>query len=156
MATTVSKASDALRTFTENGTFWLDITALSTNSSVREVGPVATNAFSPFFDDAFLSIIAGAAWDWIRDWVESRPLQYDLMDRIMPAPEAAKPGTGAYLDVANWQQSNWQETFYGPDNQQLRRNKNTYDPNDVFYGMTAVGSEAWTKDSGGRLRKTDF
>lgn len=152
--TQLEKVTAAMRAATENGTFWLDITALSTNSSVRQVDAIADNAVSAFFDDAFLSIIVGAAWDWARDWAETGTVQSDLMNRVMPALEAATPGTGAYLNEANWNQTNWQETFYGSKYQELRQIKNTYDPSNVFYGLTAVGSEAWTEDYEGRLCKT--
>lgn len=100
-AESLDKVTEAMRAVTENGTFWLDITALSTNSSVRQADTVANNAVSPFFDDAFLSIIIGADWDWNWNWAEAGLLQNDLVDRVMPALEATTPGIGAYLNEAN-------------------------------------------------------
>lgn len=48
-------------------------------------------------------------------------------------------------------QSNWQETFYGANYPRLRSIKAKYDPHDIFYATTAVGSDEWEIESPGRL-----
>ena len=48
-------------------------------------------------------------------------------------------------------QPNWQETFYGVNYQRLRSIKAKYDPNDIFYATTAVGSDEWEIEGPGRL-----
>ncbi|KAL9133526.1 MAG: hypothetical protein Q9175_005292 [Cornicularia normoerica] len=48
-------------------------------------------------------------------------------------------------------QPNWQETFYGVNYPRLRSIKAKYDPNDIFYATTAVGSDGWEIESPGRL-----
>lgn len=50
-------------------------------------------------------------------------------------------------------QPNWQETFYGANYERLLAIKAKYDPNGIFYATTAVGSEGWKADIGGRLCK---
>ena len=48
-------------------------------------------------------------------------------------------------------QPNWQETFYGANYPRLRSIKAKYDPNDIFYATTAVGSDEWEVQSPGVL-----
>ncbi|KAF4835215.1 FAD-linked oxidoreductase ZEB1 [Colletotrichum tropicale] len=52
-------------------------------------------------------------------------------------------GGGTYLNEASVEESNWQESFYGGNYPRLSQIKRRWDPNDVFYAVTAVGSERW-------------
>lgn len=61
------------------------------------------------------------------------------------------PGSGTYLNEANFQQSNWQEEFYGEKYQALLAVKRKYDPDNLLYATTAVGSESSVVDGEGRL-----
>lgn len=73
----------------------------------------------------------------------------------MPQLEALTPGGGSYLNEADINQPNWQEVFYGTNYATLEKVKDKYDPNGLFYGLTAVGSERWVYrlHSDGRLCK---
>ncbi|KAL3291573.1 FAD/FMN-containing isoamyl alcohol oxidase-like protein MreA [Colletotrichum asianum] len=53
-------------------------------------------------------------------------------------------GGGTYLNEASVEESDWQESFYGGNYPRLSQIKRRWDPNDVFYAVTAVGSERWT------------
>ncbi|KAF3490691.1 uncharacterized protein GIQ15_00208 [Arthroderma uncinatum] len=154
MASNTSAIIDSLRATTYGGKFIVAATALNVNGSGREVAPVADNAVEPAFHRAFMSLIVSAAWTPGRPWAEAIMLQDELTNVIIPTLEAATPGTGAYINEANWQQPDWQNTFYGNNYQSLRAIKAKYDPNHLFYGLTAVGSEAWAPDASGRLCKT--
>lgn len=153
-AKNLSAVVKSMRTATASGNFYLAITALSTNSSVRVSTSVTENSVNPAWNDAFLSIIIGAFWDFEQPWDRAIALQSELTNAIMPNLEAATPGAGAYLNEANWEQNDWQQIFYGASYSELKRIKNTYDPFDVFYGLTAVGSESWAVDANGRLCRT--
>ncbi|KAJ3962531.1 hypothetical protein N0V92_000697 [Colletotrichum tropicale] len=52
-------------------------------------------------------------------------------------------GGGTYLNEASVEESDWQESFYGGNYPRLSQIKSRWDPNDVFYAVTAVGSERW-------------
>lgn len=42
----------------------------------------------------------------------------------------------------------WQESFYGGYYERLSDMKRTWDPGDLYYGTTAVGSERWEARDG--------
>jgi hypothetical protein len=69
----------------------------------------------------------------------------------MPVLEKVTPGAGAYKNEASWAQKNFQEAFYAGTYPRLKEIKSKYDPEGMFYGLTAVGSERWVSDSQGRL-----
>jgi len=98
-------------------------------------------------------------------------LQKRMTDVYMPQLEAVTPGSGSYLNEvfqfssfnprsvssyvtqADPYQRDWQVTFYGVNYPRLLSIKTKYDPNDVFYATTAVGSDGWKADIGGKLCK---
>ena len=74
-----------------------------------------------------------------------------LTEVINPAWVQLTPGSGTYLNEANFGQINALEAFYGDNLERLGRIKKKYDPFNLFYAPTAVGSEAWVPDASGRL-----
>ncbi|KAI0533594.1 FAD-binding domain-containing protein [Xylaria digitata] len=146
---------DAMRVAVDGGNFTLAVSALNLTSPARVVPPVAANSVSESLNDAALSIILVSAWDFgKRPWTDAVALQADLENRIMPVLEAATPGAGAYLNEGNWAQQNWQSEFYGSNYDRLRKIKAAYDPDDLLYCLTCVGSEAWAQDGDARLCRT--
>lgn len=71
----------------------------------------------------------------------------------MPRLEALSPDGGSYLNEADFNQPNWQKAFYGKNYDKLSAIKDRYDPNGLFYGLTAVGSDKWDNrlNTDGRL-----
>lgn len=61
------------------------------------------------------------------------------------------PGGAAYLNEGDFREPDFQQVFYGANYQRLLGIKHKYDPEDVLYALTAVGSEAWTTEPEGRL-----
>jgi Berberine and berberine like len=76
-----------------------------------------------------------------------------MTETIQPAIEAVTPGSGAYMNEANFQQPNFQKEFFGDNYRQLACIKKKYDPTSLFYATKAVGSEAWTIRNDGRMCK---
>ena len=79
--------------------------------------------------------------------------QDKLTTQFIPRLAALTPGGGAYLSEGDYRQPNFQEVFYGSNYGRLLSIKNKYDPNYIFYAVTAVGSEYWSSDDEGRLCK---
>ena len=77
--------------------------------------------------------------------------QKRLTNQIMPKVEAATPGSGSYLNEANFEQPGWQHAFYGSNYPRLRKTKQELDPLGVLFSQTAVGGEMWTENADGRL-----
>ncbi|RPA75739.1 FAD/FMN-containing isoamyl alcohol oxidase-like protein MreA [Ascobolus immersus RN42] len=64
--------------------------------------------------------------------------------------KALTPKSGAYLNEANLFDPDWAKDMYGSKYKRLSQIKKKYDPKELFYAKTAVGSEKWVED-GARL-----
>ncbi|KFY07729.1 hypothetical protein V492_06885 [Pseudogymnoascus sp. VKM F-4246] len=53
------------------------------------------------------------------------------------------PGAGSYLAESDILEPDFQQSFYGKAYDRLLKLKKQFDPKDVFYAQTAVGSEFW-------------
>ncbi|TLD29206.1 hypothetical protein PspLS_04277 [Pyricularia sp. CBS 133598] len=58
------------------------------------------------------------------------------------------PGTGTYMNEADWGNPLWKEDFYGANWEKLKKIKKDVDPDGVFYCPTCVGSEDWVVEDG--------
>jgi FAD/FMN-containing dehydrogenase len=152
MATNSSGVTAAMRTATAGGSMSLLCSAMDT---VKGVASVASTAIQPAWHTALVSCVVSETWDWTMPWEYMLERQTYLTTVVDPALRAATPGSGTYLNEANFQQADWQTTFYGTNYARLKSIKAKYDPKDLLYGITAVGSEAWEADSHGRLCRTD-
>lgn len=79
--------------------------------------------------------------------------QQIVTNDFVPALEAITPNGAAYLNEADFNQPNWQKTFYGSNYPRLLSIKQRYDPDGIFWAKTAVGSEGWEVADDGRLCK---
>ncbi|KAF2133002.1 FAD binding domain-containing protein [Dothidotthia symphoricarpi CBS 119687] len=75
----------------------------------------------------------------------------DLQQNILQPWRDITPvseGGGTYLNEAAVMEPDWQESFYGGYYPKLSEIKKKWDPRDVFYATTAVGSERWVVQDG--------
>jgi hypothetical protein len=141
--------TSVLRNIVDNNYF---LAFFGVNVSHALVGNTpSSNAVLPAWRDAIMSVMVGAPWNFTAPREQMVAIEDQLTNNMMPQLEAVTPGSGAYLNEANFQQKNWQEDFYGSNYEKLRQVKAKYDQFDLFYATTAVGSEAWTVASDGRL-----
>ncbi|KAJ5947428.1 hypothetical protein N7466_000443 [Penicillium verhagenii] len=152
MATNGSSVTAAMRTATAGGSMDLLCSAMNTTNGVASVG---NTAIQPAWNTALVSCVISETWDWTKPWDYMLERQAYLTTVVDPAFMAATPGSGTYLNEANFQQADWQTAFYGTNYARLESIKAKYDPKSLLYGLTAVGSEAWEEDSYGRLCRTD-
>ncbi|KAJ5521264.1 hypothetical protein N7527_005379 [Penicillium freii] len=124
--------------------------ALNVPHSVAGNDPSSNSVF-PAWRDSLLTILAFAPWDFKASLSTNMAGDDYLNEVTIPALTAVAPDTGAYMNEANLQQDHWQSAFYGTNYDRLRRIKKIYDPKNLFFANTAVGSEAWTQDGDGRL-----
>ena len=87
---------------------------------------------------------------------EMKARQDLITDVILPWIEAVTSGAGAYINEGDFQQRDWQDTFFGSNYERLLAVKREYDPKGLFFAPLAVGSERWEVLKDGRLCETDF
>ncbi|MEO8921731.1 MAG: BBE domain-containing protein [Caldimonas sp.] len=56
------------------------------------------------------------------------------------------PNAGSYVSESNFFEPIWQQTFWGSNYPRLRRVKQQYDPDGLFFAHHGVGSEGWSAD----------
>jgi len=139
--------TSAMRDTVKSGDFFIACQALDVSRNVSGVA----NAVLPAWRDAASHCIVVGYWDYERPRAEMEAKEAVLTNVISPALEAATPGSGTYLNEANFRQKNFQQHFYGANYGKLLDIKKKYDPDSVFYATTAVGSDAFVVDDNGRL-----
>lgn len=109
------------------------------------------NAVLPAWRNALIQLQLITNWDSTAPWANMEAAQRKMTNVLMPKIEAVTPGSGSYMSEADFQQKNWQSTFYGSNYAKLSQIKTKYDPDHVFYNLKSVGSEAWTVAKDGRM-----
>ncbi|PKS05905.1 hypothetical protein jhhlp_007736 [Lomentospora prolificans] len=142
--------TQVLREGTASGDFFFACQALDLSKNVS----VAANAVLPAWRAAASHCIVVGLWDFTGPREKMEAMEGELTDGISPRLEAATPGSGTYLNEANFRQKDFQGHFYGENYEKLVEIKRKYDPDGVFYAVTAVGSEAYEEDEDGRLCRT--
>lgn len=134
-----------LRNISEHDT---SISGLSFNVSLRS-GNIP-NSVNPVWRSALFHAVLAIPWN-NTDWEANLASQNRITNELLPQLEILTPGGGAYINEGNFQQPDFQHVFYGRNYDKLRAIKQKYDSDGMFYGLTAVGSEAWGEASDGRL-----
>ncbi len=126
--------------------------ALQTPPPGAPGAPVAANSVHPAWRTAVALVNIGALWD------ESAAApavlaarQRRLTDVVDPAFVALVPNSAPYQNEANFAMRDLVRQAFGPNFDRLRRVKERYDADDLFWAAAAVGHEAWTPDPAGRL-----
>ncbi|KAL8800460.1 MAG: hypothetical protein Q9182_005172 [Xanthomendoza sp. 2 TL-2023] len=81
--------------------------------------------------------------------------QVEMTDQYIPQLKALAPDSAAYLNEADWRDPQWKEAFYGTNYAKLKSIKAKYDPYDIFYAPTAVGSDSWVIEDPGKLCRVE-
>ncbi|KAI2616725.1 hypothetical protein GGR54DRAFT_631514 [Hypoxylon sp. NC1633] len=139
--------SDSFRTALDAG-FQVSCTAVNASSKVQPAHP---NAVFPLWREGLISCLVYKTWNFSEPWDVNVAAQTQLTNEIMPVVIAATPGDGAYLNEANFEEPDWQTSFYGANYPRLSQIKDLYDAHGLLYARTAVGSERWAEDGDHRL-----
>jgi FAD/FMN-containing dehydrogenase len=105
--------------------------------------PGASNAVHPAWRKAIMSMQIGTLWDGTR-WDDMLADQKRITNEFMPQLEAITPGSGTYMNEADFNQPNWKEVFYSTNWDRLLAAKKKWDPKSLFYNHMGVGSDVWT------------
>lgn len=141
-----SALTAALRSINEQGG---GATGLALNVSNRVTGPI-WNSVNPGWRDTLFDMVLFTIYNYT-DWEINLLNQQLMTHELVPQLEKLTPGGGAYLNEADFQQPNFQQTLYGNNYDRLNAIKDEYDPTHMFYSLTGVGSEYWAVAEDGRL-----
>jgi len=140
-----------MRDITENTAFYIAATALSTSQNPTNTTPIAPNAVLPAWRSALLSVLVPSPWDFTLPRSVEEQRERQLTDSIIPQLTTVTPHPGTYMNKGDFRLASWKEDFYGANYARLRAVKAKYDPGDLFYATTAVGSDAWSVADDGRM-----
>ncbi|KJZ74711.1 hypothetical protein HIM_05828 [Hirsutella minnesotensis 3608] len=129
----------------------MGVTVLSGGLDVSRFGADGTNAVLPQWRESVANLCLILPWSFEKPFEVMAAEQDRITREIQPVIEAATPGAGAYMNEADFQQPDFQETFYGANYPRLLEVKRRYDPRSTLYVRTGVGSEDWTARQDGRL-----
>jgi FAD/FMN-containing dehydrogenase len=100
------------------------------------------NAVNPAWRETLAHIMVGASWG-----PEASPADIaaasEVLTQRLGSWRDASPGAGAYMNEADINEPNFQQSFYGSNYARLYALKQQYDPHGILYAPTAVGSEDW-------------
>ncbi|KAG8169268.1 hypothetical protein KVR01_000013 [Diaporthe batatas] len=101
------------------------------------------NAVNPAWRENVLFAIQSVRWpvnaSTEQIWEARKSLTHGHMQRWRDIT----PGAGSYLAESDRMEPGFQQAFWGDKYPRLLEIKKRYDPGDVFYAATAVGSESW-------------
>jgi hypothetical protein len=140
--------SAAYRNITSNGVTFIGV---GVNVSSSAILNGVSNSVLPAWRNAVVHATLTLPWNFTAPWADMIALQDQMTYSVVPQMEAATPNSGAYMNEANFRQIGWKEDFFGVNYDKLLSIKNKYDPNHLFYAVTAVGSDAWTVAENGRM-----
>jgi FAD/FMN-containing dehydrogenase len=130
-----------------------NVTWIGVGTDVSPFGTQNQNAVLPAWRAGPL-VHATLTTPWSDDpaaWDRMLANQRLMTDDILPALEKVTPGSGAYMNEADFRQPRFQEVFFGENYGRLERVKRVYDPEGLFYATKAVGSERWEVRENGRM-----
>ncbi|EYB23020.1 hypothetical protein FG05_13840 [Fusarium graminearum] len=132
----------------------MGVTYIGVGLNVSKFGANSGNSVLPQWRDSLVMVSLTLPWDNEAPWEEMLAAQRKMTEVVQPVIEAATPGAGAYINEADFQQPDWQDTFYGANYDKLLQIKKKYDPKHLFYATVAVGSEQWDVAEDGRMCRT--
>ncbi|RDL42233.1 uncharacterized protein BP5553_02212 [Venustampulla echinocandica] len=142
---------DAYANITASGDFI--VVSIAMNASRPATLP-GGNSVHPAWRSALLHTLAYWPWDWTASPATITARERTLTEDIEPQLVQLSPGSGTYLNEANFNMKNAQQEFYGPNLARLRSLKKKWDKQGLLWARTAIGSEAWVEDGTQRLCKS--
>lgn len=134
------------QTIVSQGVTWIGVA-----TNVSSFGNVSTNAVLPAWRTALVHTVLTNPWSFTAPWSEMLERQNFLTDVVLPEIEAVTPGSGAYMNEADFRQEDFQEVFFGTNYPTLLELKKKWDVDNFFWAVDAVGSEAWVVSINGSM-----
>ncbi|KAG9196428.1 putative FAD-linked oxidoreductase [Alternaria panax] len=142
----VSNITETWKAVVEKGVTWIGV-----GTDVKSFGSQKTTSVHPAWRKAIVHVTLTLPWNFTAPWSEAFAVQEKMTNEIVPLVEAATPGSGSYVNEADFRQPNFADTFWGENYGKLLNIKKKWDPSGLFYATVGVGSEAWTVQTDGRM-----
>ncbi|KAK0190215.1 FAD binding domain protein [Armillaria mellea] len=139
--------NNAIRDIIDNGAGAYDISV--SPGFVASGKP--NNAVLPSWRETQSSFAIYLPWNDTGTFTQYEEQQHMMTNVFMESLKSVSPGSGAYLNEADAFDPDWKNTFYGSNYQKLLHIKDTWDPDQLLYGSTAVGGDRWVRQEDGRL-----
>ncbi|KAF2172800.1 hypothetical protein M409DRAFT_35390 [Zasmidium cellare ATCC 36951] len=123
------------------------------NVSTSVAGDVY-NSINPAWRDTLLDTVVTTPWNFTAPWSQMVANANKMTDKFIPILKDISPGSGTYINEADFQDPDFKQDYYGVNYDRLLQIKQKYDPNHTFYALTAVGSDYWEARPDGRLCKS--
>ncbi|KAF2135645.1 uncharacterized protein K452DRAFT_281229 [Aplosporella prunicola CBS 121167] len=117
------------------------------NMSPTPRSGIPDNAVNPAWRDCLMFAQQSVRWSPNATAAEILTAHEDLTLNDMQRWRDITPGGGTYLAESDRREPNFQQAFYGAKYDRLLEVKRKYDPKEVFWAVTAVGSEGWTVET---------
>ena len=116
-------------------------------------GAAVKNSVNPAWRQTMMQLQLSTPWDNDpSEWAAMLRDQRLMSESYLAALRDATPGGASYLNEGDVRlSSDWRAEYFGENYDELRRIKDKWDPDGVFYVFKGVGSEAWTVDESGRM-----
>ena len=101
-----------------------------------------TNSVNPAWRAAAWHVTVVSSWQKPGDAAAS----FEMVTRVNRLLRDLSPGSGAYLNEADVNEPDWQQSFFGSHYDRLKAIKRLYDPRGLFTCVNCVGSEDWSDD----------
>ncbi|KXJ86051.1 FAD binding domain-containing protein [Microdochium bolleyi] len=119
--------------------------------SYKQLPNTPANSVLPAWRDTLIQLQLISNWNAAGSQENSEADQRKITEVFMPQIEAVTPGSGSYMNEADFRQPNWQQQFFGANYRRLLDVKRKWDPQNLFYVLKGVGSEAWTVAQDGKM-----
>jgi hypothetical protein len=120
--------------------------------NIKAVDPDnADNAVNPAWRPNILFSQQAVRWAVNATAAEILKIREEFRDGDMQRWRDISPGAGSYLAEADRMEPNFGQAFWGSNYPKLLELKTKWDPYDVFFAATSVGSERWRVESVDRL-----
>lgn len=84
-------------------------------------------------------------------WGAMLELQDKMTNEIIPQIKMVTPGSATYMNEADFKEPDWKNEFFKRTYVKLLAIKKKWDPENLFYVLKGVGSDAWEVDNDGRM-----
>jgi hypothetical protein len=145
----VNKNKDLVKVYNELTASGVLIAGSSADYSKRQNVP--DNAVLPAWRKTITQLQLITNWDSTAPWANMEAAQKKMTEEFMPKIEAVTPGSGSYMNEADFRQERWQDVFFGANFKKLEDIKRKYDPENLFYILKGVGSDKWSVAKDGRM-----